>query len=317
MPGSVHAVTVTAVLPQNLCSAFAMTMDFASLSSVYKSGEYQLAPLVEVERRSWKLQRRLGVIKISPGVYQDLAAQLRDFYLARGGAAEPFWFYDPLEAAGQPGSNWDATGAATIGRYGVRFEGALTQAMAAPGRLTNDFLLREVAVEGAASAPQEITGAVMTIRAAYQKVGGASPGNAGIAYSTDGGATWTGHYYDTGWGLPLLPLGAFGATDFTELTAPPGPPSMFRVRVYSWGTLPADGVRDQFEIYDISLAVTYGDGRTATLRPTGFGVQANGTGGAVNAAAAFDGDPSTFGYVYRTHYSGLSESSYLIFSGWL
>jgi hypothetical protein len=47
---------------------------------------------------------------------------LRDFYDARNGPQEPFWFYDLWETA--PLFAYDPTGTAVEGRYAVRFEGA-------------------------------------------------------------------------------------------------------------------------------------------------------------------------------------------------
>ena len=50
---------------------------------------------------------------------------LRDFYDARSGPTEPFYFYDPYET--NPKFSWDPTGIATTGRYTVRFDGEWSQ----------------------------------------------------------------------------------------------------------------------------------------------------------------------------------------------
>jgi hypothetical protein len=52
---------------------------------------------------------------------------LRDFYDARKGPEEPFYFYDPYETV--PKFSYDPTGAATQGHYTVRFEGPWEQAV--------------------------------------------------------------------------------------------------------------------------------------------------------------------------------------------
>jgi hypothetical protein len=46
-------------------------------------------------------------------------AALRDFYDARKGSTEPFYFYDPYETS--PKFTHDPTGQAVAGRYTVRF----------------------------------------------------------------------------------------------------------------------------------------------------------------------------------------------------
>jgi hypothetical protein len=45
---------------------------------------------------------------------------LRDFYDARKGPTEPFYFYDQYETT--PKFSWDPTGSVTQGRYTVRFD---------------------------------------------------------------------------------------------------------------------------------------------------------------------------------------------------
>ena len=56
---------------------------------------------------------------------------LREFYDARRGPAEPFYFYDPYET--NPKSSYDPTGQVTIGRYTVRFNSDWQQS-SGPGR---------------------------------------------------------------------------------------------------------------------------------------------------------------------------------------
>jgi hypothetical protein len=67
---------------------------------------------------------------------------LRDFYDARNGAHEPFYFYDPYET--DPKFSWDPTGVALNGRYVVRFNGDWSQS-AGPGRVDVRLDLMELA----------------------------------------------------------------------------------------------------------------------------------------------------------------------------
>ena len=136
MPGNIQTSTPTTVLPKGLCTGFTLVLDFPVAVNIYKSGEYQAALLVDNARRMWQLTRKL------PSAGSD---ELAAFYLARGGAAQAFWFYDPFEAAGDAGSNWDSTGTVTNGRYCVRFDGGMGQQQARPGRQDSSFTLKEIA----------------------------------------------------------------------------------------------------------------------------------------------------------------------------
>lgn len=172
-------------------------------------------------------------------------------------------------------------------------------------------------VSSALSPHGDIVSANMSLWSAYEKVGGAGPGTAGVGVSIDSGATFTGAYNATGWD-------SLGATPFalflhTGAVAPPATGGVFQVRVYCVGTLFSSGVRDQFEIYNISLTVTYADTTTAVLKPHASSFVDNSTGGVVDTTLCYDADttpPTTFGYVYRTGFSGTSASDYLIFSDW-
>ncbi len=52
---------------------------------------------------------------------------LRNFYRARNGGTDPFWFYDYQE--GPVKNNYDATGADVNGRFLVRFDGKWEQSV--------------------------------------------------------------------------------------------------------------------------------------------------------------------------------------------
>jgi hypothetical protein len=56
---------------------------------------------------------------------------LRNFFDARNGSTEPFYFYDPYDT--NPKFSYDPTGVATVGRYIVRFNGDWQQSCG-PGR---------------------------------------------------------------------------------------------------------------------------------------------------------------------------------------
>lgn len=105
------------MLPQTLCTAFTETRVFPLLTAVYHDGTTERGLVTDgvnaaTSVKSWRLSKRLKAA--------DLAA-LKSFYEAHQGI--PFYFYSPSEATpGTPvGSNYDPTGAATQGRYTVRF----------------------------------------------------------------------------------------------------------------------------------------------------------------------------------------------------
>jgi hypothetical protein len=110
MPGSVQNAAPAAVLPQSLCRAFAHERAYPLVANEYRNGESQRSVEATNSRKRWRLAKRL-----TPA----LLAALRDFYDARKGQTEPFYFYDPYET--NPKFSWDPTGAAVTGRYTVRF----------------------------------------------------------------------------------------------------------------------------------------------------------------------------------------------------
>jgi phage-related protein len=133
MPGSVQNAAPATVLPQTLCRAFARQQAYPLIENEYRNGESQRSVLATNSRKRWRLAKRL-----TPEQVQTL----RDFYDARGGATEPFYFYDPYETS--PKFSWDPTGAATTGRYTVRFDSGWEQS-AGPGRLDVQIELVELA----------------------------------------------------------------------------------------------------------------------------------------------------------------------------
>ncbi len=112
MPGSVLNAAPATVLPQSLCRTFVHERVYPLIENEYKNGESQRSVLATNSRRRWRLAKRL-----TPTVLQTL----RDFFDARNGSTEAFYFYDPYDT--NPKFSYDPTGVATTGRYTVRFNG--------------------------------------------------------------------------------------------------------------------------------------------------------------------------------------------------
>lgn len=122
MPGSVQNAAPTTVLPQSLCRAFSHERAYPLIENEYKNGESQRSVLATNSRKRWRLTKRL-----TPATLQTL----RNFYDARNGTTEAFYFYDPYETS--PKFSYDPTGAVTQGRYTVRFNSPWQQTVT-PGR---------------------------------------------------------------------------------------------------------------------------------------------------------------------------------------
>ncbi len=133
MPGSVQNAAPATVLPQSLCRAFVHERAYPLIENEYKNGESQRSVLATKSRKRWRLTKRL-----TAGALQAL----RDFYEARGGTLEPFYFYDPYET--NPKFSWDPAGQALAGRYTVRFDMNWTQ-NAGLGRTDIEIALVELA----------------------------------------------------------------------------------------------------------------------------------------------------------------------------
>ena len=133
MPGSIQNAVPTTVMPNSLSRAFVHAREYGLLENEYRNGESQRGLLVATSRKRWRLGKRLAA---------TLLQQLRDFYDARKGPEEPFYFYDPYETV--PKFCYDPTGTATQGRYTVRFEGAWEQSVGL-GRVDVEISLVELA----------------------------------------------------------------------------------------------------------------------------------------------------------------------------
>ena len=133
MPGSVQNATPATVLPLSLSRAFVHSREYPVIENEYRNGESQRSAKAANSRKRWQLAKRLA-----PAALQAL----RDFYEARSGPAEPFYFYDPYET--NPKFTYDPAGQATAGRYTVRFNSEWNQSCG-PGRADVEIELVELA----------------------------------------------------------------------------------------------------------------------------------------------------------------------------
>jgi len=133
MPGSVQNASPVAVLPWSLSVAFVRSQEYPVLENEYRNGESHRSVEATNSRKAWRLAKRLTPVQL---------AALRDFYEARKGPTEPFYFYDPYETS--PKFSHDPTGQAIIGRYTVRFDGPWEQALQL-GRIDASLALVELA----------------------------------------------------------------------------------------------------------------------------------------------------------------------------
>ena len=112
MPGAVAAASPATVMPSSLCTAWNELRAHVVRDNTYVDGSGQRAVLTATtSRRSWALSKRLTVPQWE---------SLRQFFLARRGGTEPFyWYYTK--------ASYDATGVSTTNRITVRFDGALSR----------------------------------------------------------------------------------------------------------------------------------------------------------------------------------------------
>ena len=133
MPGSIQNAAPSAVLPRSHCRAFAQEQSYPVTENEYRNGESQRSVQATTSRKRWRLAERLSPTAL---------AALRDFFDARKGATEPFYFYDPYETT--PKFSYDPTGQAAAGRYTVRFDGEWSQSVGL-GRVDVSIELIELA----------------------------------------------------------------------------------------------------------------------------------------------------------------------------
>ncbi len=133
MPGSVQNAAPLTVIPASLSRAFVHEREYPVIDNEYRNGESQRSLQAANSRKRWRLAKRLTPAQLTT---------LREFYDARKGPTEPFYFYDPYETS--PKFSHDPTGQSVAGRYNVRFEGEWSQS-ASLGRTDATFELIEVA----------------------------------------------------------------------------------------------------------------------------------------------------------------------------
>ena len=123
MPGNIAAAAPTGVLPLSLSLAFTESRVFPLLTQSYHDGTIERSLIVDgvnapASFRTWKLATRLTAAQ---------ADTLLAFWESHDGGLTPFYYYNPFEAAGAVGSNYDATGVSTTGRHTVVFRGNWSQ----------------------------------------------------------------------------------------------------------------------------------------------------------------------------------------------
>lgn len=145
MPGALSAAVVSpssTVLPQSLCTAFVRTENYPLLLTEYHDGTRERSLITDTlnaprSARTWKLSQRLTTAQLTT---------LRTFWetTVMGGWL-PAYFYDPFDASGAIGSNYDATGVSVTGRATVFFRGKWEEQTALGRSSIPELLLVEVA----------------------------------------------------------------------------------------------------------------------------------------------------------------------------
>ena len=131
MPDNIIPAAPTDVMPAALCGAFHEEHRLEAFVNAYQDGSSDRAAKVLNSRRFFKMTR-----PVTKTQYEDLYT----FYSNH--LVQPFWFYNPFESV--PPYTADPTGASTVGRYAVVFDGSWSEEVRA-GRSHVSFGLREVA----------------------------------------------------------------------------------------------------------------------------------------------------------------------------
>ena len=106
MPGTLAYAAPTLVMPGNLCTAFSIATAWPEVTNGYPDGNYEGRVDGVNPRHQWALSQRL--------TYAAWLALKALWSSTRGYL--PFYFYPNPQ-------QFDATGANTVGRYVVRFDG--------------------------------------------------------------------------------------------------------------------------------------------------------------------------------------------------
>lgn len=119
MPGVIANASPSTVMPQTLLMSFSESRDYETLQNTFHDGTRQIGQLALASRKTFKLTSRLTTAQLNA---------FRTFWSSLNGGLSPFYYYNPYE--GSPvGSNYDATGVSTTGRYTVVFRGDWSQSV--------------------------------------------------------------------------------------------------------------------------------------------------------------------------------------------
>jgi hypothetical protein len=135
-PGSVQSAAPVTVLPLSLCKSFVHERAYPLIENEYKNGESQRSVLATNSRRRWRMAKRLAPVAL---------VALRNFFDARNGSAEPFYFYDPYDTNQR--FSYGPTGVATVGRCIVRFNDRIAYLRPDMGRRLKEYLALRGKVE--------------------------------------------------------------------------------------------------------------------------------------------------------------------------
>lgn len=111
MPGNVQTAAALTVMPTSLCAAFTEYREYRVREGGYPDGPGERSAEVTISRKRFKQSKWLSSFHWKV---------LRDYYLARRGGTEAFYFYFGNETV--PPFSSDPTGQDSTGRYIVRFE---------------------------------------------------------------------------------------------------------------------------------------------------------------------------------------------------
>ena len=133
MPAVLKPAAASVVMPKGLSMAFQEVLYLDADIDEYADGRSTRRVLAVNARRSFVTTRPLTDAKL---------AELRTFYLTVARYGKPFYMYNLRETA--PPGSWDSTGASTVGRYTVVWEGGWQESLNL-SRHQVSFKLREVA----------------------------------------------------------------------------------------------------------------------------------------------------------------------------
>lgn len=141
--GNLSTASPVGVLPQMKFTQFAESRLFPMLTQAQHDSTIIRSLIVDgvnpaVSLKSWQMSARLTAAAL---------ATLKSFYEAHLGGLIPFYFYnlDEVSPGHAIGSNYDATGSSTQGRYAVRFGSDTWTETVGLGRTDVSFTLTEAA----------------------------------------------------------------------------------------------------------------------------------------------------------------------------